>query len=119
MAAFSSRRSQRWQNVNMRLGTKICPQCGLYLELGSVRLLGNDLRERGIVSGARVSRNGNAGGVKPFSRGALYHLLSDPIYLGEIRHKHERHPGQHEAIVSRELWERVQQRLQDQGVPVD
>jgi hypothetical protein len=35
---------------------------------------------------------------------------------GEIRHKHERHPGQHEAIVSRELWERVQQRLRDQGV---
>ena len=87
-----------------------------YLELGSVRLLGNDLRERGIVSGARVSRNGNASGGKPFSRGALYHLLSNPIYLGEIRHKHERHPGQPEAIVSRELWERVQQRLRDKGV---
>jgi site-specific DNA recombinase len=42
--------------------------------------------------------------------------FSNPIYLGEIRHKHERHPGQHEAIVSRELWERVQQRLRDQGV---
>lgn len=54
-------------------------------------------------------------GGKQFSRGALYHLLSNPIYLGEIRHKNERHPGQHEAIVSRELWERVQQRLRDQG----
>src|SRR5271169_2058603 len=87
-----------------------------YLELGSVRLLGIDLRQRGFVSGARVSRNGNARGGKQFSRGALYHLLSNPIYLGEIRHKHERHPGRHEAIVSRELWERVQQRLRDKGV---
>ncbi len=87
-----------------------------YLELGSVRLLGNDLHQRGIVSSARVSRKGNASGGKPFSRGALYHLLSNPIYQGEIRHKHERHPGQHEAIVSRELWERVQQRLRDKGV---
>jgi site-specific DNA recombinase len=87
-----------------------------YLELGSVRLLGNDLRQRGIVSSAKVSRNGNARGGKQFSRGALYHLLSNPIYLGEIRHKQERHPGQHEAIVSGELWERVQQRLRDQGV---
>src|SRR6202049_4739759 len=87
-----------------------------YLELGSVRLLGNDLRQRGIVSSAKVSRNGNARGGKQFSRGALYHLLSNPIYLGEIRHKSERHPGQHEAIVSRELWERVQQRLRDRGV---
>jgi DNA invertase Pin-like site-specific DNA recombinase len=67
-----------------------------YLELGSVRLLGNDLRQRGIVSSAKVSRNGNARGGKQFSRGALYHLLSNPIYLGEIRHKQERHPGQHE-----------------------
>jgi site-specific DNA recombinase len=35
-----------------------------YLELGSVRLLGNDLRQRGIVSSARVSRNGNTRGGK-------------------------------------------------------
>jgi hypothetical protein len=63
-----------------------------------------------------VSRNGNARGGKQFSRGALYHMLSNPIYLGEIRHKHECHPGQHEAIVTRELWERVQQRLRDRGM---
>jgi site-specific DNA recombinase len=87
-----------------------------YLELGSVRLLANDLRLRGIVSSVRVTRSGKARGGSQFSRGALYHLLSNPIYLGEIRHKHERHPGQHEAIVSRELWERVQQRLRDGGV---
>ena len=61
--------------------------------------------------GTESSRGG-----KPFSRGALYHLLSNPIYLGEIRHKNERHPGQHEAIVSRELWERVQERLRDRAV---
>jgi DNA invertase Pin-like site-specific DNA recombinase len=72
-----------------------------YLELGSVRLLGNDLRQRGIVSSAKVSRNGNARGGKQFSRGALYHLLSNPIYLGEIRHKQERHPGQHEEYRQR------------------
>ncbi|MBF6567714.1 MAG: recombinase family protein [Candidatus Binataceae bacterium] len=87
-----------------------------YLELGSVRLLANDLLQREIVSSTKVSRKGNARGGKQFSRGALYHLLSNPIYLGEIRHKHERYPGQHEAIVSRELWERVQQRLRDQKV---
>ena len=87
-----------------------------YLELGSVRLLANDLSECGIVSSARVTGSGKARGGKQFSRGALYHLLSNPLYLGEIRHKRERHPGQHEAIVSRELWERVQQRLRDRGV---
>jgi site-specific DNA recombinase len=82
-----------------------------YLELGSVRLLKTDLDRRGIVSAAKASRKGNIRGGKSFSRGALYSLLSNPIYLGEIRHKKKRHPGQHHAIVSRELWERVQQRL--------
>jgi hypothetical protein len=46
-----------------------------------------------------------------FSRGALYELLANPIHIGEIRHKQERYPGQHEAIVPRELWEGVRQRL--------
>jgi site-specific DNA recombinase len=87
-----------------------------YLELGSVRLLAAELCQRGIVSRANVSKKGNARGGKEFSRGALYHLLSNPIYLGEIRHKSDRYPGQHEAIVSRELWESVQQRLHDRRV---
>jgi len=87
-----------------------------YLELGSVRLLKRNLDQRGIVSGVKVSKSGKQRGGKPFSRGALYHLLSNPIYVGEIRHKNERHPGQHEAIVSRELWERVQERLRNRAV---
>src|SRR5262249_23049358 len=86
-----------------------------YLELSSVRLLKNELVEREIVSKVRVSKNGVRSGGKEFSRGALYELLSNPIYLGEIRHKKERHPGQHEAILSRGLWEKVQRRLCDQA----
>ncbi|MGH7780576.1 MAG: recombinase family protein [Candidatus Binataceae bacterium] len=87
-----------------------------YLELGSVRLLKRDLDRRGIVSAVKVSKKGRQRGGKPFSRGALYCLLSNPIYLGEIRHKKERYPGQHEAILSRELWERVQERLRTGAV---
>jgi hypothetical protein len=62
-----------------------------------------------------VSKNGVRSGGRQFSRGALYELLSNPIYLGEIRHKKERHPGRHRPIVSRELWEKVQRRLCDQA----
>jgi site-specific DNA recombinase len=84
-----------------------------YLELRSVRLLRDDLDKRGTVSKMRISKSGNRSGGKVFSRGALYELLSNPIYIGEIRHKKERHPGQHEPIVDRELWERVQRQLGD------
>lgn len=40
-------------------------------------------------------------------------MLSNPVYIGEVRHRKERHPGQHEPIMDRELWERVQRQLQD------
>jgi site-specific DNA recombinase len=86
-----------------------------YLELGSVRLLKADLSRRGVVSGVSLSKHGNRRGGKPFSRGALYHLLSNPIYVGQIRHKKELYPGQHEAIVNRNLWQRVQQRLNERA----
>ena len=82
-----------------------------YLELGCVRQLSEELEQRGTKSKVRVSRNGIKSGGCRFSRGALYELLANPIYIGEIRHKQERHPGLHEAILSKELWERVQQRL--------
>ena len=79
-----------------------------YLELGTVRELKKDLAAQGFVSASRVSKSGNARGGTAFSRGVLYHLLSSPIYVGDIPHKKERYPGRHEALISRELWDRVQ-----------
>src|SRR5579862_6000295 len=66
-----------------------------YLELGSVRLLMEDLNRRGLRSKVRVAKNGNRSGGNLFFRGALYELLSNPIYIGEIRHKGICHPGLH------------------------
>jgi site-specific DNA recombinase len=84
-----------------------------YLKTGSVPKLKKSLDRDGVVSKIRVSMKGNKSGGQSFSRGALYELLSNPIYIGEIRHKQERHPGQHEPILARKLWEKVQQQLRD------
>jgi site-specific DNA recombinase len=84
-----------------------------YLKAGSVPKLKKALDRDGVLSKIRMSRKGNRSGGQSFSRGALYELLSNPIYIGEIRHKLERHPGQHEAILDRTLWEKVQKRLRD------
>src|SRR5208282_2457298 len=86
-----------------------------YLKLRSVRLLRDELSRDGIVSKVRVSKKGIRAGGQPFGRGALYELLANPIYLGEIRHRKVRHPGQHPAIVDRKIWERVQERLRKQA----
>src|SRR5260370_22609371 len=87
-----------------------------YLELGGVRLLMEELNRRGIRSKVRVAKNGKTSGGNSFFRGALYVLLSNPIYIGEIRHKGVRHLGLHEPIVERELWEKTQLLLRSQAV---
>jgi hypothetical protein len=87
-----------------------------YHELGCVRLLKEDLDLRGILSKRRTSKGGIESGGRSFSRGALYALLSNPIYVGEIRHKGVCHPGQHEAILDRAVWNRTQQQLREHRV---
>jgi len=87
----------------------------LYRELGSVRRLKEELDSRGIRSKPRVAGEGNRSGGQPFSRGALYTLLGNPVYVGEIRHKSLSYPGQHEPILDRALWDSVQQRLRTQA----
>ena len=87
-----------------------------YLELGSVRLLMEDLNRRGIRSKVRVAGNGKRSGGNSFFRGALYALLSNPIYVGEIRHKGISHPGLHEPILDRELWDATQLLLRSHAV---
>ena len=90
-----------------------------YMELGCVRLLKNELDGGGMVSKVRISKTGVTSGGKSFSRGALYELLSNPIYLGEIRHRRQRYPGRHQAIVDREIWENVQRHIGDHAVRKD
>ena len=44
-------------------------------------------------------------------RGALYLMLQNRIYRGEIVHKERSYPGEHPAIVGRGLWDEVQATL--------
>src|SRR5262250_2894207 len=82
-----------------------------YAELGSVRLLKNDLDARGINSKAWTSASERITGGKPFSRGALYLILQNRTYLGEIVHKGQSHPGEHAPIIDQPLWDAAQAQL--------
>jgi DNA invertase Pin-like site-specific DNA recombinase len=52
----------------------------------------------------------SAGG-RPLSRGYIYKLLGNPLYVGCIAHKGEIHEGLHPAIIDRATWDAVQQKL--------
>jgi len=83
-----------------------------YLKVGCVSQLQVHLEEQGIRSKRRLSKAGNASGGQVFGRGALYLMLQNRVYLGEITHKGESHPGQQPGIIDRELWDKVQAQLQ-------
>lgn len=78
-----------------------------YLELGSVYALQAELAEQGIRTRKRTGRDGRPLGDAHFSRGALYQMLRNRIYLGEICHRGMSYPGDHDAIMDAALFTRV------------
>jgi DNA invertase Pin-like site-specific DNA recombinase len=82
-----------------------------YMKLGSVRLLQEDLEARGITSRSSMSASGRVRGSRPFSRGAIYLLLQNRIYRGEIVHNGQSHLGEHKPIIDQPLWDAVQAQL--------
>ncbi len=83
----------------------------LYLELGSVRDVKAACDQARITTPLRTSRSGRASGGTSFSRGHLYWVLRNPIYIGRVKHRGETYKGQHDAIIDNETWDAVQQQL--------
>jgi site-specific DNA recombinase len=74
-------------------------------------LVKEELDARGIKSKSWTSASGRPIGGKPFSRGALYLMLQNRTYLGEIVHQGQSHPGDHAPIIDQLLWDAAQSRL--------
>jgi site-specific DNA recombinase len=81
-----------------------CVCCGKSSKLAAIR-------SKRWTSAAGRSRGG-----KPLARGALYLMLQNRIYRGEIVHKDQTYPGEHEAIIDPALWDAVQARLAENAV---
>lgn len=68
-----------------------------FVDLGSATLLTRELVAQGVVNKRR----------KLIDKGFLYKLFRNRVYIGEAVHKGTGYPGEHDAIVSRELWDKV------------
>lgn len=77
-----------------------------YLELKSVPKLMQYLKENEIKTKTD----------KYFSKGQLYHLLANKIYIGKITHKDKIYDGEHEAIICDEIFEKVQKLLYENKI---
>ncbi|MDE2184979.1 MAG: recombinase family protein [Alphaproteobacteria bacterium] len=87
-----------------------------YLELASIKALREDLHSRGIVTKVRKLANGTTVGGIPFYTGPLAHMLKNRVYVGETTHAGKIYPGQHAAILDRELFDAVQAKLLSSAV---
>lgn len=68
-----------------------------FVRIGSATVLARELREECVVAPSG----------KPFDKGALYSLLNNRTYLGLSVHKGTAYPGEHQAIISQDLWDKV------------
>jgi site-specific DNA recombinase len=108
----ASRRKGMWMGGKVPLGyrlenRKLVPhesEAGIiqtiferFVQVGSATILANMLSAEGIAM-----RSG-----KPIDKGDLYKLLHNRVYVGEAVHKGTSYPGEHEAIIDRQLWDRV------------
>lgn len=82
-----------------------------YRELRSLPALQRDLRERGVVTRRRTLATGREIGGIPFLVGALVSLMRNRTYLGEINHRGNSYPGEHETIVEKDMFDAVQEIL--------
>jgi hypothetical protein len=82
-----------------------------YAELGSARLLKDEVEARGINSKSWTSASGRHISGKPFSRGALCLILQNRTHRGEIVHNGRSHPGEHPPIIDQPLWDTVHAQL--------
>jgi site-specific DNA recombinase len=87
-----------------------------YLELKSFSRLVADLDSRGIVTKRRNTKEPKYQGGIPFTYGPLAYFLKNRIYLGETHHGGKWFKGEHEAIVDRQTFERVQELLKSNAV---
>jgi len=73
-----------------------------------------DLKDKNIQTKIRLRVTGATHGGIPFERGSLFYLLRNRFYIGEVKYKGEILPGEQPAIMDRELFDAVQQKLTDQ-----
>ena len=115
--------SGRWQGTSYPLGyvvkndrlvvdqaeSKIAQEIFTrYANEESVTELLNDLNARSVKTKQWRTRTGNLKGGKPFNRNAIYTLLKNRVYLGEVFYGESWRAGAHEAIVDRDLWSKVE-----------
>jgi len=88
----------------------------LYRKHGTVRVTKAEVDKLGLKTAVRKLSSGRLRGGTDFSFGHIYHILTNPIYAGRIRHHAKVYPGKHRAIIAPDVWDHLQEQLQNGAV---
>ncbi|MCO6455500.1 MAG: recombinase family protein [Pirellulaceae bacterium] len=98
--------------VNAEEAVRVRRIFSLYLELGSLLPVVEEMTRRGWCNKSWTTKKGAARGGRPFDKCSVHALLTNPIYIGKIKHKTDVYDGEHETIIDAEVFEKVQATLQ-------
>jgi site-specific DNA recombinase len=101
--------------VNKEEAARVRAIFELYLQHQSLLPVVGELDNRGWTGKRWTTRKGHHRGGKRFTKTSLHKLLTNVTYLGKLKYKDEIHEGEHEAIVSAEIWQQVQTQLGRNG----
>ena len=101
--------------INAEEAVRVRRIFSLYLELGSLLPVVEELERREWNNKAWTTKRGLERGGRPFDKNSVYSLLTNPIYIGKIKHKTDVYDGEHEPIIDVAVFEQVQTRLQQNG----
>jgi len=88
----------------------------LYDKHRNIRLVKTEADNQGLKTAIRQLSSGRLKGGAAFSFGHVYHILTNPIYAGRIRHKAKIWPGQHPALIEPTKWDALQEQLKGSAV---
>jgi site-specific DNA recombinase len=128
----ATRRKGKWAGGTPLLGYDLDPRGGrlivnddeaqrvraifaLYLEHQALLPLVQELERRGWVGKRWQTRQGRTRGGRPFTKTSLYRLLTNVVYVGQVRYKDEVHPGEQPALIDADTFGRVQALLRSHG----
>ena len=84
-----------------------------YLALRSITKLQAELRLDGVRTRTRVLASGRILGNVHLTNGPLAYILRNRMYLGEINHRGKSFPAEHEPIIEKEVFDAVQNILNE------
>ncbi len=87
----------------------------LYLERKSLMATLRRLEELRWVNKVWTTKKGRQRGGRPFDKSTLFKFLTNVVYLGRVKYRHEVYDGEHEAIIDQDVWQRVQRLLCSNG----